>query len=72
MARSYRDGISQAGSRHWAVVRSGRESNPQPLDYETDALPSTNLPPSSETANTDSNFMGAASLYSSNTPVILL
>jgi len=42
-ARSYRVGTSQAGSRHWAVVRSGRESNPQPLDYETDAQTITPL-----------------------------
>ena len=28
---------------HWAVVCSGRESNPQPLDYDTDALTTTPL-----------------------------
>jgi len=37
-ARSYRDGTSQAGSRYWAVTRSGWESNPHPLNYESDAL----------------------------------
>jgi len=38
-----RRNLSDRFSPHWAVVRSGQESNPQPLDYETDELTTTPL-----------------------------
>jgi len=44
-ASQYRDGTFQAGSRHWAAVRSGRESNPQPLHDEADVPTTTPLRP---------------------------
>jgi len=40
-----RDGTFQTSSRHWAAVRSGRESNPQPLHDEADVLTTTPLRP---------------------------